>query len=247
MEKTAEYVRGMGKHLLWIPYVTSEEQYLAIGDIANQGINNKTIFDVILLQPGAFYRELGKPHPELENTDQFDMFTVPKMNWIYNSVDKQMMLDKSGNIIGGGKDENIKTRIGVQFENDMSIVTGRDNQHNAGKVDWARTMPSEKKAMLYKHYYLMYSKFIGKAPTGYYVGGPNEQAFSTPMSNNNMHSNKNYMPHPWYGSYGLAYSQMPVPYNGNYIFDWLRVFVFGGGQFNEDFKEDIKLKKFLGM
>ena len=119
-----------------------------------------------------------------------------------------------------------RTKVGLQFEFDMGLVTGR----TTGTIS---SDPTEKKRMFNMYLQEMYWYVDAGIPIGIYSGGPNEQGYSNIHDNRNIHNFGNHLPYPTESSNpffyeGLSYDKYPGAYKGgNLIYDINR-FLFNG-------------------
>ena len=198
-----------GKALLWIPYYhlpVYENDELIAGDadledyfnrvkwVANMthdcGWGSRPLFDTILLQPGTFYYNGGLNREDIFGlTDRINGWNE-KRNWN-------------------------QTMLGLQFEFDMGLVTGRD--------DPGYTLDANVKRQRLNDYFSAVKRLNSNTPIGIYSGGPNEHGYSDPKMNANEHNTGNHRVEGSWQSYdymnGVPYNKFPVSYNGNLIYD----------------------------
>ncbi len=184
-EKVSRTTHSMGKSLLWIPYFTNDTEFSNVAYISNYGYytdetgNRRSYIDVLLLQPGYFYSEIGAYQDEA----YFDK----KMQDIFYSVLYQRGIVNGQEVRGETPDDFISTtRIGVQIEYDMGLITGRLNKDG----DVTRHQSSLQKRLRFAEYINRYYPLVtgavdgNKKPFGLHIGGPNEADFSNPYGPN---------------------------------------------------------------
>lgn len=133
MRKVSEAVHAYGKNMLWIPYYDSAaSSCMNLGHVANL----TDIFDTVIIQPNYF----------------FNAVRFPGMEIVKACAEKQAVVDKDGNIIGGEK--RSKTAIGFEME-----------------IDWEYFEKPEH-AKRYQAYEETFGELVGKYPTAYYAGCP---------------------------------------------------------------------------
>ena len=219
-----------GGSIVWIPFITSEDEYSNVGLVANHATYNdengrlQNLMDVVILQPGYFYPEIG--------AYQSEEYFAQKMQDIYDSVLYQKVIMNGEEV--GGKSIYSTTRIGVEFEADLGMLTGRALSKEGGyssRDSNAETKIRNFSVYISKYYDLVQGKVDGnRKPYAIYAGGPNEMNLSNPSSPNTRVHGKN---HPtyyanWgteYAGNGIAYNQFSAyggpSYGGNLMYDVL--------------------------
>ena len=226
MSKVSKYVHDDGGDLILIPYFTNEQEFTNVGYTINHGKyidenGDHDLFDVAILQPGYYYSEIG-----VEQTDYFDQ----KLTDIYNSVLYRRVIVNNEEV-GGAKTTN--TIVGVEFEVDIGLVTGRWHNNGNNNGGPRGTLPEEKRARFAEYINRFYPLVTGQVDGyrrafGIYAGGPNEMnlrnssAFSNKVIGSNFDSvyfvpgdidtNQPYN--------GLRFDEFSR-YHGNIIFDIL--------------------------
>ena len=228
--------------IVWIPFITSAEEYTNVGMIANHAtyldangiIQN--LMDVVILQPGYFYPEIG--------AYQSEEYFAQKMQDIYDSVLYQRVIMNGEEV--GGKSIYSTTRIGVEFEADLGMLTGRAFSKE-GEYSY-RDSNAETKIRNFSEYIRKYYDLVkgnvdgNQKPYAIYAGGPNEMDLSNPSGPNTRIHGKN---HPtyyanWgreYPGNGMAYNQFSAyggpSYGGNLMYDVLN------GLINDDWSSSL--------
>ena len=161
MKYLSTLMHGNGKNVLWIPYYDNYEKLEKIQAYARKSFPDGTpIIDTIIIQPGAFYGKDVKSIDEVKDI-------VSKFN----------------------NDPDVLTRVGIEMEFDMGLVTGRKDGdmgiHDKRKVlqEYLNTLPELKEM---------------NVPIGVYSGGPNEQGYRDIRNNINTHNSGNHIPY-WEG------------------------------------------------
>ncbi len=188
MKHLSNLMHSKGKKVLWIPYYDSSEKLEKIQQYARRSFPDATpIIDTIIIQPGAFYGKDVKSIDEVKDV-------VSKFN----------------------NDPDVLTRVGIEMEFDMGLVTGRKDDdmgiYDKRKVlqEYLNTLPELKEM---------------NVPIGVYSGGPNEQGYRDIRNNINTHNSGNHIPY-WEGidesayATGVHYNHFPNAYQGgNLIYD----------------------------
>ena len=252
-EKVSRTTHSMGKSLLWIPYFTNDTEFSNVAYISNYGYytdetgNRRSYIDVLLLQPGYFYSEIGAYQDEA----YFDK----KMQDIFYSVLYQRGIVNGQEVRGETPDDFISTtRIGVQIEYDMSLITGRFSPTH----DISRDQNSLQKRLRFAEYINRYYPLVtgavdgNKKPFGLHIGGPNEADFSHPNGPNTRFHGSNHL--TYYTSidkaadynriidpemreesgYGVRYNEFygAPAYSGNLIMDIMKGWLYDDWGYN---------------
>lgn len=199
MVATSKYVHAIGKEFLWIPYFyegsgdEKDQQLKNIAAIADEGDNGETIFDTVILQPGLFYREGN------EQGAEYDEYLERKMIDILDSVTENRIMLGGSPIVESKK---TKTKIGVEFEFDSSVYTGRtgtqDQRHYEDKLLTGQVATPADKWERFLKYADLYIDALDsrKVPVGFYIGGPNETAYDCiDKPNNYVNALDNHLPY----------------------------------------------------
>ena len=197
----SQQMHNRGLQIIWIPYGQSgsDESIDYIRKVANQykdwNVNStRNLFDMIILQPNLFY---GAQDPA-----NFDRI----INLIY---------ENNQNYQG--------TRIGIELEFDMGLVTGRGNGTIGDGLK-----PQDKRDIFNIYMSRMYEYIHNGSwdvPVGIYSGGPNEQGYNDVFRNMNAHNYGNHIPYNGRDAagndlyHGWAYQHFPGAYSGNLIYD----------------------------
>ena len=200
-----------GGSVVWIPFITNQEEYYNVGLVANHATYNdengrlQNLMDVVILQPGYFYPEIG--------AYQSEEYFAQKMQDIYDSVLYQKVIMNGEEV--GGKSIYSTTRIGVEFEADLGMLTGRALSKEGGyssRDSNAETKIRNFSVYISKYYDLVQGKVDGnRKPYAIYAGGPNELNLSNPSSPNTRIHGKN---HPtYYANWGTEYAGNGIAYN----------------------------------
>ena len=207
MQEVSVYIHQLDKQLIWIPYYTRQERLDDIFSKAQETVSyNKNgeqitspLFDVIIIQPGTYYEgEYGKIDQVFDRVNEY-------VNNTQNTS---------------------KTRVGMEMEFDMGLVTGRRTE------SWDKYTPLRKRQL--------FNAYLGKldslksmgVPIGIYSGGPNEQGYNDIRFNRNTHNSGNHIPYwdgiveDWY-AYGVHYADFPYKYSGNLVYD-LNDYIYNG-------------------
>lgn len=188
MKYISSLMHSKGKNVLWIPYYDDNKKLEKIQTYARKSFPDGTpLIDTIIIQPGAFYGKDVKSIDEVKDV-------VSKFN----------------------NDPDVLTRVGIEMEFDMGLVTGRKDGdmgiHDKRKVlqEYLNTLPELKEM---------------NVPIGVYSGGPNEQGYRDIRNNINTHNSGNHIPY-WEGidesayATGVHYNHFPNAYQGgNLIYD----------------------------
>lgn len=187
-----------GKSLLWIPFYNFGEQldgyFNRISKVAQKNHTcawgERPLFDTILMQPGTFFY----------------------------SVDMGLKAEEIDNLVSGINAWNNNRKgsvLGLQFEFDMGLVTGRDDPNYSLRN-------TEKKARL-DDYFRAITKLNPGTPLGIYSGGPNEQGYANPQINAYEHNTGNHRVQDSWQDFsvgnGVLYNAFPAAYDGNLIYD----------------------------
>ena len=176
------------------------------------------LFDVILIQPGTYFQE-GKQIEKGADPLKIMNDLIERINqWNRNR--------------GGSR-----TVFGLQFEMDMGLVTGRDDDNYSVR--------SETKRQRLNEYLAAVSQLDEGTPLGFYSGGPNEQGYSNIHGNSNTHNTGNYRVQDSDQSFdegnGRPYSDFPGAYNGNLIYD-INNFLFNRSPMSKELKDFLTQK-----
>ncbi len=188
MKHISELMHGKGKSVLCIPYYDSYEKLEKIQAYARKSfLDGRPLIDTIIIQPGAFY---GKD--------------------VKNINDVKDVVSKFNN------DPYVLTRVGIEMEFDMGLVTGRKDD---------RMGIYDKRRILQEYLNSLPELKEMNVPIGVYSGGPNEQGYRNIWNNTNTHNSGNHIPY-WDGidesAYvtGVHYNHFPNAYQGgNLIYD----------------------------
>ena len=204
------------KPMMIIPYFTAGEtsdQFIdRATDLANlrnpAKLGTRPYFSTILLQPGTFYQpdDSGRRTTAVNDLIKF-------------------MNDWNG--------QGNATKIGIQVELDMGLVTGRSDENMA--------LSSSRKKTRFNDYLSGIKKLSSDTPMGIYSGGPNEQGYADVTLNANEHNtgnhrvegaNLNNATKGWEYRNGWLYSSgsWPSPYAGNLIYD-INNYLFRGSSY----------------
>lgn len=190
MKKVADYIHGKDKKLIWKPYISINNSLKKLVSYADENI-----FDYIFIQPGLYF----------SSGTQGD---YSKLNDVFNEVIKYNANPTSF------------TKIGMQIEFDMGLVTGRNDASNTANSLQKRQMLN---AYLDKLSYLKNNNI----PISVYSGGPNEQGYGNIYNNYNKHNNGNHITYDGYPS-GTRYCDFPNAYTGgNLIYD-INNYIYNG-------------------
>ncbi|MCI5892149.1 MAG: hypothetical protein MRZ66_01920 [Clostridiales bacterium] len=190
MSNMSNYVHSEDGDLIWIPYFTNETEFTNVGYVVNHGKysvgnNSYDLFDVAILQPGYYYPEVGN--------DQAEYFPQKLLD-IYNSVLYREII-VNNEAVGGKRTTN--TKIGVEFEFDIGLSTGRwhSNIDNTGTA--RGTLPAQKRSNFATYINMFYPLISGqvdgyKRVYGIYAGGPNEMNLRVPKGINERYIGSNF-------------------------------------------------------
>ena len=202
----ANSVHEKGLDLIWIPYHSDIQTLEDILDVAELNI-----FDAIMIQPGVYFSGAAANEEQQPTADIY----TPWLNELKTSV--QNYNQNAG-----------RTKVGVEFEFDMGMVTGRMNTNDTN-LTILNKATSETKRMYFKLYLSYFYDFIGSdIPVGIYSGGPNEQGYNNVFHNSNTHNVGNHKPYRegfvyedfWpYNNQPYDSYLYPDRYNGNLIYD----------------------------
>lgn len=243
--KVSKTMREKGKKVIWIPYITNtiasttHFENMIDGTVLIEKIENPDgtidvvnkevgIFDVVIVQPNVYY------------ADEYDIGAFyDKMNLVNGYI---------GTRTNG-------TKVGVEFEVDMGIFTGRVNYHenhdeNGVLIDqyYQGSLTAKEKTQIFNMYLDYFQGYIvkGNVPIGIYSGGPNEQGYRNVHYNGNALNVGNHLPYvdtnervelsEVIGYNGRTYDEFS-DYSGNVIHD-IEEFLING-------VKSEKLKDFL--
>lgn len=203
MEDVSDFIHGQGKKMIWIPYIDEESRTIKdiIEKYALAGDDENPLFDTIIIQPGAFYN--NKKY--LEGVDYLEEIKQAIMNY---------------------DNKNARTKLGIEMEFDMGVVTGRRN----GNIYMTYL---DKRRVLIDYLRVFDELNSLGTPIGVYSGGPNEQGYNDIRMNRNTHNSGNHIPY-WEGidesayAYGVYYEHFADKYvGGNAIYD-LNNYLYNG-------------------
>lgn len=183
MKSISEYTHDNGGNIVWIPYMTNETEMKNVGYVANTQTYTAengmlyNLMDVVLLQPGYFYPEIGSSQDE---------YFEQKLQDIYNSILYRRIIVNNQEV-GGAK--TTSTIIGLQYEFDSSWMTGRWHFNQAWQGNSRGTLPEKKRANFAEYINRFYALVTGRIDGyrrsyGMYAGGPNEMNLRNPKSTN---------------------------------------------------------------
>jgi hypothetical protein len=182
-----------GHKVAYVPYVNANDIAGSMGFATDTYVNDsgitKPLFDVAILQPGLFYNG---------NWTAFDS--------IVNYVSRYKALNPDS-----------LTQVGIEFEFDMGLVTGRG--------DVGPWIPADKKIFFNAYLNRIMPLMAQGVPIGIYSGGPNEQGMNNIYKNINVHNwgNNTVYPYGGFDSNSAAYSRIYYRdfggYGGNLIYD----------------------------
>lgn len=194
MRLVSDFIHSRGKELIWIPYYTGDLDVLT-DKIDNVDSYNNPLFDVAVVQSNSFYGA-----------------SVDKIEAIFGWVS-----ENNGRLANG-------TRIGLEMEYDMGLVTGRKDDPNTAL---------QKRQILNAYLAKLDALQAMGTPIIVYSGGPNEQGYNDIRFNRNTHNSGNHIPY-WEGidesayAYGVHYSDFPDRYlDSNPIYD-LNDYIYNG-------------------
>ena len=232
-----------GGYTVWSPYITPDTrpEYAAdrtslamknIGYVAtttyvdSKGVT-QNLMDIILIQPGYYYSEIGGRTEEelLENLDEVYQSVLYQRVISYDKTTgtyKEEINPYSGN---SGVSPFGPPRIGIQFEFDMGLFSGR---YDGGKG----TLPDDKRRRFAEYINRYYGLGLGavdgnRKPFGMYAGGPNEMNLNNPYGKNTNVAGSNFKGGPYFVQgdestnkkfKNLSYDEYNG-YNGNVIYD----------------------------
>ena len=200
MKEVSNFAYEKGKKLIWIPYVTETRSAYDLTEYAT--IQN-------------FY---GKPIFDVIIIQPGGFYGGDFMDQVFDAVREYNEAPTSA------------TRIGMEMEFDMGLVTGRQ--------DADISMDPARKRAVFRAYIDNYNNLIQKhpnVPIGVYSGGPNEQGYRNIRSNTGTHNSGNHIPYgdgiiaDWY-AYGVPYSAFPDQYTykgGNLMYD-INEYIYNG-------------------
>ena len=189
------------RKLIWIPYIDDDGER-SREELVNEYPNLKDsagnpLFDVIIIQPGAFYYK--DKYKNEENESYLELLK----NYVLSYYDTY---------------DGSTSKVGIEMEFDMGVVTGR--RIGTEKMDYLL------KRQILIDYLNVFDELKGKGiPIGVYSGGPNEQGYNDIRFNRNSHNSGNHIPY-WEGidesayAYGVYYDHFVDRYvGGNPIYD----------------------------
>lgn len=159
-------------------------------------------------------------------------------NGVYNNLNEVLMRIK--NYKG-------KTKLGMEIEFDMGLVTGRRDYDWRGREFDTLLTSTEKRNLLSAYLTIFDTLKRMDIPIGVYSGGPNEQGYNNIRGNINSHNSGNHIPYwhdiieDWY-SEGVHYNEFPNAYSGgNLIYD-INNYIYNG-IWNDALTKSVQLDK----
>ena len=232
IDAVSEFIHKKGKKLLWIPYFNSKGDFFEIARKADIGLT-----DITIMQVGYFYREFD------EIKGENDLLLYQREASIYKSMEAGRFLwveDPNNWDVCVSASEKSDFNIGVQFEYDNSLFTGRTIKSSstpAEKVDYFNQSLEK------------FKPFIGSKTIGIYTGGVSEQGYNDININKNPHNIYNYIPANYdsktnfHGS-GTLYNEFGVTYDGNLMYDIFNELFINRSDFEISLEEnEIKINK----
>ena len=216
MQKVSEYIHtkrnsdGTVKKFVWMPYTEGMRHLLrAIGKTVNVGMyasgeKMHDIVDIVIIQTGYFFQEMHTQNTDAEEQSaiQHDFLkTMQENRVVYYTGDfgsDELPTGTAEYTVQEGE-KLTNTVIGFQVELDGGFYTGRVRDLTSTNRS-QESLPDNKAvrfAFLLKEFYSLVYTSEANVTYGIYLGGPNEQGFTTEVvdgakSNDNQHSNVNH-------------------------------------------------------
>lgn len=194
---------GQKRKLIWKPYISDANRNAKkiVGYANKKYGDGNALFDVIMIQSGYYFGQ-----------------------------DKSRVDEIMAEIRDYNNNPKSATRLGMQIEFDMGVVTGRSD---VTSQVYRQLDPLEKRRRLNETLDLVDELKTLGVPISVYSGGPNEQGYNNIRFNQNTHNAGNHVAY-WEGidtpayAYGVYYDHFPQKYiGGNAIYD-LNDYIYNG-------------------